>query len=115
MAAFYDCDISELVNIEGTFEMLWASGKRESWDVQKAMSDIRKCSCWAWVENKTIIHFFISSQATMLQLVKLFAHELGHTQRPYHRTLKEEQKADKYSNVAAAAYAMAEQAIETNK
>lgn len=115
MAAFFQCRVSELKEVTESFEMLWAGGKEEGWDVQKAISDIRKRACWAWIEGKMVIHYYISKDATMTQVVKLFGHEIGHMQRPFHRSLKEEQKADKYSNVAAAAYQIAIQAMDSIK
>ena len=110
LAAFFDCDVDKLGTLSGNFEMRWADGSESNWEVQKAIRDIRKRRCWGWIENKTFLHYFIRKSATMIDLVKLFAHEIGHMQRPWHRGLKEEQKADKYANIAAAAYCVADQA-----
>ena len=89
--------------------MRWADGSDTEWDVQEAIKNIRRRRCWAWVENKEFIHYFVRKSASVLDLVKMFAHELGHMERPWHRSLKEEQKADKYACVASAAYCIADQ------
>ena len=110
LAAFFDCEVGELCSLSGRFEMRWADGNESKWEVQEAIKKFRKKRCWGWVEDKTFLHYFIRKSATMVDLVKLFGHEIGHMQRPWHRGLKEEQKADKYANMAAAAYCVAEQA-----
>lgn len=112
LAAFFDCKKEKLDSLSGNFEMRWASGNESEWDVQAAIKNIRTQRCWGWIEDKTMLHYFIRKSATMSDLVKMFAHEIGHMQRPWHRDLKEEQKADKYSNIAAAAYCVAEQAYK---
>ena len=112
MAAFFNCEPDELESLEGNFEMLWGDGKEESWDIQTAITDIRKGACWGWLEDKRVLHYYISARATLSQVIKMFGHELGHMQRPFHRSLKEEQKADKYGSVVVAAYEIAVQAME---
>ena len=113
MAEFFNLeDTKSLDSLSGHFEMRWANGNESKWDVQEAIRHIRKRKCWGWIEDKTILHYFIRKSATMADLVKMFAHEIGHMQRPWHRGLKEEQKADKYANIAAAAYCVADQAYK---
>ena len=110
LAAFFDCDANELDSLSGRFEMRWENGDESKWEVQEAIKKIRRKRCWGWIENKTMLHYFVRKSATMINLVKMFGHEIGHMQRPWHRDLKEEQKADKYANTAAVAYTVADQA-----
>jgi len=109
LAAFFNCEVSELSEIAGKFRYALADGEEKSEKVQEVMHRIRKGPCWAWVEGKSVIHYFVRSRATMSDLVKMFAHELAHRERPWHRSLKEEQKANKAADIASAAYQMAVQ------
>lgn len=112
LAAFFDCKVKDLDALEGNFVTRTAEGKNVSVPVQKAIKIYRKVRVWGWVESKEFIHYFVRKSATMLDLVTFFAHEVGHMQRPWHRSLKEEQKAEKYAKVAGAALQLAQQVYQ---
>lgn len=107
LAAFYNCSVKELDSIEGYFEYQDADGTVTMTSQQVALKQIRQRSCWGWVENKTTIHVFVRKRASLRQVMALFAHEQGHMQRPYHRSLQEEQKASIYAEVACGAFDLA--------
>ena len=107
LAAFFECDKNEFDKIKGRWEWYDENGNLQSEDYQKALPKIRKMKVWGWVEGKEVIHYFIRKNATMNQIIGMFAHELGHMTRPWHRSIIEEKKAKKYEKVAIAAYELA--------
>ena len=109
LSKFFQCDRKDLDSLNGKFETKNERGEFKSYPVQKSISLIRKMKVWAWVENKETIHFFARKNATERDLVDCFSHEIGHLQRPFHRSLIEEQKACMYSKVALMAYDIATQ------
>lgn len=104
LAAYFDCSVSELPKITGAWEWLDADGVHHSYSHKDAMKLVRRRKCWGFLEDKDTIHYWAGKGATELDLLDLFAHEIGHMERPYHRSLQEEQKANKYSKVATIAY-----------
>lgn len=71
---------------------------------------VMKEGCWGFLQNKDEIHVWIKDREVPLwKIIRLLAHEMGHAERPFHRTaIKEEQKAARYADVARAAYLMAQ-------
>uniref|UniRef100_A0A6M3K8F6 Uncharacterized protein n=1 Tax=viral metagenome TaxID=1070528 RepID=A0A6M3K8F6_9ZZZZ len=109
LSQFFNCSRKDLDSLNGRFETKNELGEFKSYPVQKSISLIRKMKVWAWVENKETIHFFVRKNATERDLVHCFSHEIGHTQRPFHKSLIEEKKACIYSKVALMAYDIAKQ------
>jgi len=107
LAAFFTCEPKELDSVEGEWRWMASDGVEESCSNVSALKEIRKRDVWAWVENKEIIHIFVRKTADLRHIIHAFAHELGHQQRPYHRTIKEEQKACIYAEIACGAYDLA--------
>lgn len=108
LAAFFLCEVSELDSVGGFWEGVDGDGNDYFRPNKEAITSIREWSCWGWIEDKQIIHVYIGPDASMEAIIRLCAHEIGHMQRPYHRSIKEEQKACKYSDVAETAYRMAQ-------
>lgn len=112
LASYFHCKPRALDQITGNWVWKDANGVERSMSNQDALKTIRKRGYWAWVENKAVIHFFISRRVHLRNVIKLFAHELGHMQRPFHRSLQEEQKASVYAELAVKAYDLATQAYK---
>ena len=108
MAAFFDCDASEVQEQEGVWEWADWDGERHTESAKEVISTIlAESKVWAWVENKSIVHLWKDKEATQKQILNVLAHEIGHTHRPYHKdSFKEEQKAEKYAEVASLAFDM---------
>jgi hypothetical protein len=109
LAAFFYCQKDELSSVRGQFKWSDADGTVHSQEVQEAIRVIKKRPVWGWVEDKRTLHLFIRKRASFRQVLRLVAHELGHTRRPFHRSVKEEQKAEKYAEVATDALDIAQQ------
>ena len=75
----------------------------------------RRRRCWAWVENQHIIHIWTTRETSMRELVRVLAHEIGHTEKPYMRRDREEAKAAQYEFVALTAYDIASQLRRRNR
>ena len=112
LVAYFGCKAEELDALEGNFVTRTADGVDISTPVQEALRNIRKKRVWGWVESKEFIHYFVRKSATMLDLVAFFAHELGHMERPFHRSVEEERKAERYAEVAYGAFQLAQQVFE---
>ena len=108
MAAFFDCDTSEVQKQEGVWEWADWDGEQHSQSTREAISTILKeRKVWGWVEEKSIVHLRKDEEATQKEILNVLAHEIGHTHRPYHKdSFKEEQKAEKYAEVATLAFDM---------
>jgi hypothetical protein len=89
---------------DGAWTWQDADGEIHELSMVKSRAAIRRRGCWAWVENKTTIHAWISDRAAPRKVFRMLAHEIGHMERPYHRDLAEERKANKYARVALAAW-----------
>lgn len=113
LSKFFGCSVKDLEDLEGHWEWMDADGVHNKSEVQESLNMIRKRNCWGWVENKKIIHFFIRKKASLKDRLSLFSHEIGHITRPYHRTAREEQKANIFSMVAITAYNMAIETMNT--
>lgn len=107
LAAYFSCKPIEIDSISGKWIWRDASGIDHRCSNSKAVKDIRRRSFWAWVEDKKYIHYFARKSAKFEDILHGIAHELAHCERPYHRSLKEEQKAAKYAQNAYDAYFMA--------
>jgi len=107
MAAYLECEISEVEKAEGFWEWADWDGEKHSMPMQEAITEIKENNTWGWLEDKHIMHVWIGREAEPKEIIELLAHELGHSHRPYHKdTFKEEQKAGKYAEVAGTAYEM---------
>ena len=84
----------------GWWEWLDADGCKHKIKLQDAIKRHKKEGCWGWVENKDTIHLWVGKKCSSENLIRLIAHELGHMNRPFHRSLIEEQKAERYAAVA---------------
>ena len=113
LAAFYGIDKKELSEVDGHFEWKDCNGREFTMEAQKAIQMIRKKKVWGWVEGKKTIHAFIRKSASLRDIIELLAHEVGHMQRPFYRSLKEEQKANIYEEVAVCAFDIATQLLES--
>jgi hypothetical protein len=101
LAAHFHCSVDELDQIDGEWRWAEADGEHHVQGVQESLVDIRKRDCWGWVENKHRIHVWYAKNVDIRNLFALFAHEIGHLERPYHNdNYVEEQKARKYERVA---------------
>lgn len=107
LASFFRCSVDQ-IPMGGFWEWQEADGSKHKMKQAEALSLIKKRSVWGWVEGKRIIHFYARKNASMSQLVRMLAHEIGHTQKPYHRTIAEEMKANKYGLVAMTAFEIAQ-------
>ena len=107
LAAFYGCPESEINKTDGEWVTMDSCGRKKTYSNGDAIKRIRKGSCWGWVENKDTIHCFVRKRTPMKDLIHLFSHELGHKERPYFRSAKEEEKAEKYAKIAVNAYKIA--------
>ena len=90
----------------GHFEWMSADGKKYRMSLKETVRLSRAAGCWAWAEDKKAIHLWMGKGCTKEELFGVLAHEIGHMERPFHRTLREEQKAAKYERVALAAYGL---------
>lgn len=92
---------------EGYWEWKDAAGTYKKKTMRESLIGIYKQQVWGWCENKETIHIWVGKEAKFEDVVGLIAHERGHMIRPYHRSLKEEQKACRYQDVAVMAYEVA--------
>ena len=77
------------------------------WDMKK---DILQKGHWGFCNEKEEIHIWTSAKTTDKQKIRLIAHEIGHTNRPFHNDIeKEEAKAEKYADVTAKAWDLMQQ------
>lgn len=86
----------------------WTDGTRErKWPMRRFVRSCRKRGLWGWCEKKKLIHAWIADYADPGAVIRFFAHELGHMQRPHHRRRgQEEAKAEQYASVAKTAFEM---------
>ena len=105
MAAFYGCAESELLQ-QGPF--IWENDDGPCvWPIRRLIRVRKKWGTWGWCEQKKTIHVWISPEAEEHKIIELLAHELGHTEKPFHKTMqKEETKACRYAVIAQRAYKM---------
>lgn len=113
LAAYYRCGVDQIPTT-GFWEYKDADGKYHKTSQKKALKSIRARAAWGWVEKKRTVHFYCKKNVSMRQLIRLFAHEIGHTKRPWHKSLQEEKKACLYGDVAMMAYDVAKEVIKNN-
>jgi hypothetical protein len=114
LAAYFSCKVKDLDSIDGDWVWMNSFGEYHSCPNQDKIKEIRKENTWGWICDKNTIHLFIRKKATMAEIIYTVAHEFGHTHRPFHRNMVEEQKASKYADVAIVAYELAE-LLKTSK
>lgn len=93
---------------KGYWRWMDENGKKRQLCLKKTIAAIKANKCWGWLEKKTIIHLWIGAGCNDVDIIRLIAHELGHAKRPFHRSLKEEMKAEKYASVAELAFLIME-------
>lgn len=104
MAAYFCCDVKDLDTLEGKWKFMSADGTEDICANKDAIKDIRKLSAWGWVEGKETIHLFVRKSAKLKDVISLLAHEVGHTRRPFHKSVIEEKKACIFAEVARCAF-----------
>ena len=110
LAEFFSCKVKDIKNQKGFWESMDLEGKTYYTPIPESLEGILKANCWGFVDTKNrILHYFARAKTPMDELVELFAHEIGHLERPYHRGPKEEYKANVYADVAKAAFVFAEE------
>jgi hypothetical protein len=107
LAAFFRCKVKDLDKQHGVWDYKDSQGVYHSTTNKKKIKELRKGDYWGWAEGKTKVHFWVGKKVSVNDMINLFSHELGHCMRPFHRCLKEEQKAAKYADVATTAYELA--------
>jgi len=108
LAAYFKCDIPELKTLKGNWEWTDWQGDVHSQSMKAALVTLMlERKVWGWLEDKHTIHIWVDKSATPKQVIRVLAHELGHSHRPFHRNdSKEEQKAALYAEVAETAFDM---------
>jgi hypothetical protein len=82
-------------------------GTEDSMSFSEACEHIKESGLWGYVNVRdNTVHIWIDRDTVEIETVlSFFAHELGHLQRPTKRDfMKEEMKAEQYSDIARAAY-----------
>ena len=104
MAEFLRCDLDEVESQDGTW--IWGDYDGEhSMPMKEAISKILSSRVWGWLEGKDTMHIWFAKNVDPRRLIAVIAHEMGHSNRPYHRdTVREEQKASRYEWVAFTAF-----------
>lgn len=104
MADFLDCEVTEVEDQDGTW--IWGDHDGEhSMPMKEAVSKILSSRVWAWLGDKDTMHLWFAKNVDPKRLTAVIAHELGHSERPWHRdTIQEEQKASRYERVAGTAF-----------
>ena len=101
---------------KGYWEWADADGIPHKERYGKAIDKIRKFKCWGWADKgkgKREVHVWIGKRATLDDVGKLLAHEIGHLERPFHYTrFAEETKAAKYERVAEIALEAAQELLK---
>ena len=102
MAEFFECDSDDLP--DGRWE--WMDGDRfRVWPMSRVLRSRRKTGTWGFCHDKREIHIWVAKWAKKRSVIRLLAHEIGHTIRPYHRSSSdEESKAEQYADVAQMAF-----------
>ena len=78
--------------------------------------DIKMKGHWGFCNEKEEIHIWATPETSKRDKLRLIAHEIGHTTRPFHKDIQlEETKAERYAEVAAKAYDLLEQLDGYNK
>ena len=107
LCEMYQTSLEDLRNSEhGGFDK---DGNEHSFSFNDLIDNIKKSGCYGFTGMNNDIHYWIDNTVvTYNDLIPLFAHEIGHTVEPFYRdTMKEEIKAERYSDVAAMAYQIA--------
>ena len=72
--------------------------------------DIEMRGHWGFCNDKEEIHIWCTPDTPDEKKLRLIAHEIGHTKRPFHKDIeKEEAKAEQYAEVTAKAYDLMQQ------
>ena len=82
--------------------------------VDELCKNIEDQGLWGFVDRLGTIHMWIDKQIAQTEnLLSFFSHELGHLQRPFKRNdLKEEMKAERYSDISKFAYQLSKAVIK---
>jgi len=109
LEAFLGCPVEKAKAIKGFYQ----DGSPYRIGAKRFLEMCRHRGWWGFVNNKKTIHFWAGRKASLLGLVRFFAHERGHQMRPYHRFSQEEEiKAGSYEDVAAFALCMAQMVMD---
>lgn len=110
VAAFLGCSPEEIP--DGKWWWAEEDGSVHAWPMSRVLRVRRKRGTWGWCEDKKVLHLWVAPYAEFKCVLRLVAHELGHTKRPYRRLRsQEEAKADTYANVAVLAYGIATELV----
>lgn len=116
-------DVEEIVDgYMGGEETTAMHGITESREVDRAtmLQEVTDIGVWGWSEvgvDLNVIHFWVDHEMNpediREHMLCLLAHEQGHLLRPYHKNMNvEEQKAQRYENVAQLAAMVTDQTIQ---
>lgn len=115
MAEFLDCEVSEVEGQPGTW--IWGdwAGEEHRMSMKKAISKILSDDeIWGWLEDKETMHLWFEKGIDPKSLIRVIAHEVGHSCRPFHReAVREEQKACMYGMVAGTAFDIMNDLLES--
>lgn len=113
MASFFYCEPKELKNLPN---WKWIDeGRYKVWPMTRVLRIRRKRGTWGFCRDKKEIHIWIGINAKKKSIIRLLAHEIGHTKRPYKRIKElEEDKAEVYAEVARMSFEMMEYILEKN-
>ena len=79
-------------------------------DFNSMRKEINSKGHWGFCNDKEEIHIWCTAKTTEREKLRLIAHEIGHTQRPYHKNIEEEEaKAERYAEVSAKAFDLMQQ------
>ena len=108
---YFHCPVSEISGMGG-FDQ---NGKEYEFSVDELFCNVKEGGCWGFVNLKHNIHVWFRPDVDMRELVRFFAHEKGHTLRPFHRDeMAEEMKAGRYEDAAVFAFDIASQLLGKN-
>ena len=101
LEAYFGCPLDKAGKMEG----YGSNGMKYSYSAPEALERIQKKQCWGFCSDKEAIHIWMGKDCEVGALIEMIAHERGHMVRPHHRCEEvEEEKADKYGEIARFAY-----------
>lgn len=102
--AFEGCKIED-IDCSGFVD---GHGEAFEFGPKEYLENVQRFGAWGFCDQKNKIHVWFDESTTIEDRIRLFSHEVGHMQRPYHRDfIKEEMKAEMFSDVATISYSLA--------
>jgi uncharacterized protein YjaZ len=110
--SYFKAPVSEIATMGGFNQ----DGKEYEYPIGEVIANIEEVGCWGFVSAKEDIHLWFRQDVEMRELVRFFAHEKGHTLRPFHRDpMAEELKAGRYEDAAIFGFELASQLLKRNR